>query len=197
MNDKALILKKIKTQKQLTLDNLPNAPIKEKNETNNHSQEKQITITEISTETREDELALKVGFKLLPSKAAFSKVKSNLSFNNQEIRSVLIGIPQGPLTRDDFELTPILDMKGIAAGLHSVKVEMYEPWSSGEKLSLTSKEVTVEYIPKTRESRLIKIPIVKSFGAKDLVVISDSDRNIYREIEETVKKESVAKRDEW
>jgi hypothetical protein len=55
----------------------------------------------------------------------------------------------------------------------------------------------VEYVPKTRESRLIEIPIVKSFGGGDLVVVSESDKNIYREIEETMKKESVTKRDEW
>ena len=179
------------------MDSLPNAPIKESNKATKPIQEKQIIITEIGAITREDELALKVGFKLFPSKTAFSKVKSTLSFDNQQISSVLVRIPQGPLAEDEFELTPALDMKGITAGSHSIKVEMYEPWSDGEKLSFTSKEVTVEYVPKTRESRLIKIPIVKSFGGGDLAVVSESDKNIYREIEETMKKESVTKRDEW
>jgi hypothetical protein len=189
--------KNLKSPKQLTLDNLQNDPIKESDNATKPIQEKQIIITDIGAITREDELALKVGFKLLPSKTAFSKVKSDLAFDNQQISSVLIRIPQSPLAGDDFELTPVLDMKGINAGPHSIKVEMYEPWSNGEKLSFTSKEVTVEYFPQTRESRLIEIPIVKSFGGGDLAVVSESDKNIYREIEETMKKESVSKRDEW
>jgi hypothetical protein len=189
--------KNLKAHKQLTLDNLQNAPVKESNKATTPIQEKHIIITEIGAITREDELALKVGFKLLPSKTAFSKLKSTLWFDNQQISSVIVRIPQGPLAGDEFELTPVLDMKGITAGSYSIRVEMYEPWSNGEKLSFTSKEVTVEYVPKTRESRLIEIPIVKSFGGGDLVVVSESDKNIYREIEETMKKESVTKRDEW
>jgi hypothetical protein len=106
--------------------------------------------------TKEEELTLKVGFQLLPSKTAFSKIKSDLYFNGKILSSVLITIPQGQLAKDDFELTPLLDMKGINAGSHSIRVEMYEPWSNEEKLSFTSKEVTVEYVPQTRESRLIE-----------------------------------------
>jgi len=37
----------------------------------------------------------------------------------------------------------------------------------------------------------MKIPIVKSFGGVDLAVVSESDKSIYREIEETMKRESV------
>jgi len=189
--------KNLKTSTQLTLDSLQNVPIKESSKATELIQEKQIIITEISAITREDELALKVGFKLFPSKTAFSKVKSDLCFNNQQISSVLIRIPQGPLAGDEFELTPVLGMKGITAGSYTIRVEMYELWSDGEKLSFTSKEVAMQYVPQTRESRLVKIPIVKSFGGRNLAVVSESTKNIYREIEETMKKESVTKRDEW
>jgi hypothetical protein len=48
-----------------------------------------------------------------------------------------------------------------------------------------------------RESRLIGIPVVKSFGEPSLAVVSKADKSIYREIEETNKKESDSKRDEW
>lgn len=44
---------------------------------------------------------------------------------------------------DDFELTPVLDMKGISSGSHVIKVEMYVLWS-GEKLACASKEVVVD-----------------------------------------------------
>ena len=189
--------KKLKGYKQFTLDNMPNAAIKETIKTNQPIQQKQIIITEIVAIAREDDLALKVSFKLLPSKTAFSKLKSDMWFDNQQISSSLIRIIQGPLGKYEFELTPVLGMKGIAAGFYTIRIEMYEPWLDEEKLSFTSKEVTVEYVPKTRESMLIKIPIVKSFEGVDLVVVSESDRNIYREIEETFKNESVSKRDEW
>ena len=101
------------------------------------------------------------------------------------------------MSADELELPLVLDMRGVAAGVYLIRVEMYELWSDGEKLSFTQKEVTVQYVPKTRESRLIRTPIVKSFGEPSLAVVSGSDKNIFREIEETLKKESESKRDEW
>jgi hypothetical protein len=80
--------KNLKASKQLTLDRLPSAPKKEPSKTTVQVQEKRIIITEIGTLTKEDELALKVGFKLVPSKTAFSRVKSDLWFDNQQISSV-------------------------------------------------------------------------------------------------------------
>jgi len=54
----------------------------------------------------------------------------------------------------------------------------------------------VEYVPQTKESKLIRIPIVKRFEGVDLAVVSLSGKNIYLEIEDSMKKESVSKRDE-
>ena len=85
--------KNLKAPKQLTLDNLPNDPIKESDNITKHIYEKHIIITEIGAITREDESALKVGFKLFPSKTSFSKLKLDLTFDNQQISSVLIRIP--------------------------------------------------------------------------------------------------------
>ena len=63
-------------------------------------------------------------------------------------------------------------MKGIAEGNYLIRVEMYEPWSSGEKLNFTSKEIAVQYVPQTRADRLVKIPTVKSVAGTDLTVVS-------------------------
>ena len=194
---KARSTKNLRASKQLTLDRLPNSPKKNSVDVNVSATKKQIIITEINTVTKEDELALNVGFRLLPSKTAFSKVRSTLWFDGQQISSVSITIPQSPLATDEFELNPVLDMKGISAGSHTIKVEMYELWSNGEKLTCTSKEVTIEYVPKTRESRLIRIPMVKSIAGADLAIVSESEKDIYREIEVTAKKELISKRDEW
>jgi hypothetical protein len=184
-------------RKQLTLDKLPAAANKEPTKTSAATPEKQIIITEIDTLTKEDELSLKIDFKLVPSKASFSTVKADLWFDNQQINSSLIRIPQGALAGDEFELTPVLEMKGVLAGAHGIKVEMYELWSSGEKLSQTAKEVTVDYVPQTRESRFVKVPSVKSVAGKDLAVVSESEKEVYRGIEKTMKKENISQRDNW
>jgi hypothetical protein len=88
-------------------------------------------------------------------------------------------------------------MKGIAPGYYIMKVEMFELWSSGERLTQAGKEVKVEYVPQTRESRFVKIPTVKSIAGADLAVESKSEKDVYREIEKTIKKEQLSKRDDW
>jgi hypothetical protein len=160
-------------------------------------QSKQITITGIKTATKEDELALKVEFRLLPSNTVFSKITFDLYFDEQKLNSICIRIPQGPLATDVLELTPVLDMKGISAGTHIIKAEMYELWSSGERLTHASKVVAVEYSPENKEERLTKVPIVKNIAGADLAIESDSEKDIYREIEEYTKKDMISKRDEW
>jgi hypothetical protein len=189
--------KKPKLPKQLTLDNLPSVSKEKPIEMPTPIHVKRIIITQIDTLTKEDELELKVSFTLVPSKDSFSKVKLDLWFDNQRIKSFSIMIPQSPLAKNEFELTPVLDMKGIPAGNHGIKLEMYELWSSGEKLLQTSKEVTVDYVPLTRESRLVKVPSVKSVVGADLAVVSESEQDLYRDIEKTTKKEQLSKRDDW
>jgi hypothetical protein len=88
-------------------------------------------------------------------------------------------------------------MTGIGKGQHILRVEMYELWSSGERLTSVSKEVTIDYIPVRREDRLIRVPVIKSAAGADLAIITDSERSIYREIEKDMKEESVSRRDHW
>jgi hypothetical protein len=158
---------------------------------------KTIVINNIASVTLEDELALKIGFSLLPSISYFSKIKLDLFFQEELLNSVMLGIPQSSLLKGSLEFPQILDMKGIAAGDYLVRVEMYEPWSSGEKLNFTFKEISVHYTPQTREDRLVKIPTVKSVAGSDLLVISSTAKDIYSEIDESQRKESINKRDQW
>jgi len=189
-------MKNLKPSKQLTLDKLPFVT-KESTSTAARVSEKQIVITEISVSTKVAEIALKVAFKLVPSKTAFSKIQFDLFFNNQQISSKSIRILQGSLANDDFELTPALDMNGIPAGTYTLKVEMYELWSTGERFSQAKKGLAVDYVPQTRESKFVRVPIVKSVAGTDLSVISDSEKNLYNEIEKAIKKEYVSNRDDW
>ena len=181
-----------KNSKQLTFDNLPKTTQREAVKL-----PKQIIVTQIDTSTRDDELALKIAFKLAPSKAAFSKVKSDLSFDNQLVNSVVIRIPQGALASDECEYVAVLDMSGIVAGFYTIKVEMYELWGSNEKLCQTTEEKSFDYVPQTRQSRLVRGPSVKSVAGADLVVASGAEKIIFEEIEKTIKKEQLSKRDNW
>ena len=158
---------------------------------------KEIVVSNISDVINEDELALNVEFTLLPSKLAFSKINLDIYFEDQLLKSIILGIPQSSLLNDNFDFPIILDMRGISAAKYLVRVEMFELWPSGEKLCFTSKEIIVEYIPKTIESRIVKIPIVKSVAGSNIAVVSSSEKSVYLDIEQDLKKESQSKRDQW
>jgi hypothetical protein len=74
---------------------------------------------------------------------------------------------------------------------------MFELWDSEEKLTLVSKEVTINYVPVRKQDRYIKIPTVKKLAGEDLKVVSEPTRDVYREIEKEQKEELLNKRDEW
>jgi hypothetical protein len=158
---------------------------------------KAIVVNRIADTTKEDELALRVEFSLLPSQASFSKINLDLYFQEQLLKSIPLCIPQSTLLGESLEYPLPLDMKGIAEGNYLLRVEMYEPWDSGEKLNFTAKEIAIQYVPQTRAERLVKIPTVKSVAGADLAVVSSSAKNIYREIEKDQKQEAISKRDEW
>ncbi len=195
LRDRALV--DVMHSKQATFDSLPARSNSVPAKVVEPEQKKQITIIELARIVREDELVLKVGFRLLPSKISFSKVWLELFFEGQKLSSVCISIPQGPLATDEFELTPVLDMRGIGAGSYAVRVEMFERWASGEVLTSASKEVRLEYVPVSRQERLIKIPTVKNVAGATVTVVLDDEKDIYRDMEQDMKKELSSKRDQW
>jgi hypothetical protein len=158
---------------------------------------KEIVVNNISEVVNEDELAINVEFILLPSKLAFSKINLDIYFEDQLLKSITLGIPQSSLLNDNFDFPIVLDMRGISAAKYLVRVEMFELWPSGEKLCFTSKEIIVEYVPKTKESRLVKIPVVKSVAGSNIAVASSSEKSVYLDIEQDLKKEIQSRRDLW
>jgi hypothetical protein len=158
---------------------------------------KEIVVSNISEVINEDELAINVEFTLLPSKLAFSKINLDIYFEDQLLKSIILGIPQSSLLNNNFDFPIVLDMRGISAAKYLVRVEMFERWPSGEKLCFTSKEIIVEYVPKTKESRLVKIPFVKSVAGSNIEVVSSSEKSVYLDIEQESKEESQSKRDQW
>ncbi len=185
-------MKVMKSTKQLTFDSLPTKAIKE-----TRIAPKQIIITQMEAQTREYELTLKIAFKIQPSKTVFSRVKADLLFNGKLVDSVVLRILQGSLATDECEYISVLDMKGIAKGTYALKSELYEQGQSAERNCETSKEITLEYVPQTREERLIKIPSVKSTAGADLTVATKADTEIIDEIEDKLRKEQLSRRDNW
>ena len=186
----------VKQSKQTTFDNLHTTreKLSEKDEART---KKQIIITEICNETKEDELDIKVVFRLIPSRAAFSKIMTELYFDGQKLYRTAVRIPQGPLSSNDLELPFVLDMRGINAGLHILRVEMYELWNSEEKFNCTSKEATLYYVPVRRQDRYIKIPIVKNATGDEIEIVSKPEKEVYREIEKDLKEEHLSQQDKW
>ena len=185
-----------KKQKQTTLDSVCNQPPQGKTKVVVWDNRK-VVIEELSAKAKEDALALEIGFRLLPSKKVFSKVTLNLYFEEHLLYSAGMKIPKSPLLGDDFALTPVLDMKGIAAGSYKIKVEMYQPWATTERIAYASKELTVDYVPVKKEDRYIKVPFVKSVVGANVELVSKDEKELYREISESIKREIESKRDEW
>jgi hypothetical protein len=159
---------------------------------------KEIIISALDAVNNEnEELALRTEFRLVPSKASFNKISLDLFFEDHLLKSSKLAIPQSMLLGDILEYPLTLDMKGIGEGNYLVRAEMYEPWSSGEKLNFTAKEITVHYVPQTRAERLVRIPAVKSVAGTNLTVVSSTARDIYREIEQDQKKEAISTRERW
>ena len=185
----------VKQSKQSTLDDIS---YQFNIERRNASKPKRaIEIGAIDATTKEDELALRTEFRLLPSKDSFSKVNLDLYFEEQIVNSATLCLPQSPLLNDSLVYSQVLDMKGIGEGNYILRIEMYEPWSSEEKLSFVAKQISIQYVPITRESMLVKIPTVKSVAGSGLTFVSSNAKNIYSDIEQKLKKESMSKRDEW
>jgi hypothetical protein len=88
-------------------------------------------------------------------------------------------------------------MTGIEQGQHTLRVEMYELWASSEKLTSTSKQATIDYVPVRREDRLVKVPMIRSSTGESLAIVSGTQKSIYREMEEAARKELNSKKDEW
>ncbi len=192
--------------KQLTLDSLLSETEKNLPETKTKQalvnvdtetlpfKSKQITITQLAPTIKNyDELNVDTDFRLVPSKKAFSKIRYTLWFDGQKASSDLIEIPQSLVASDEFEIKRILDLRGMTPGNHTVKVELCDLFSP----SCASKEIAIEYKPLTKEERYRRIPTVKKTEGVDIAIVSNDEKEVLREINDTLRKEQISKRDNW
>ena len=154
---------------------------------------KQIVINSLESVTKYDQIVLTVEFKLVPSKTVFSKVRSTLWFDDQELKTDLLAIPQSLGDTEEFQLSYTLDMRGISAGVHSVKAELCDVFYPCTAI----KEQRIDYVPLDRKAAYRKIPIAKKIAGEDFTIVSSSDKQIYTDIGKARKNELDSKRDNW
>jgi hypothetical protein len=155
---------------------------------------KQITITQLVPTTKNyDELNVDADFRLDPSKKEFSKIRYTIWFDGQKAYSDLIEIPQSLIASDEFQMKRILDLRGMPPGIHTVKIELCDLFSP----SCASKETTIEYKPLTKEERFRIIPTVKKTEGVDISIVSNDEKEVFREIKDTLRKEQISKRNKW
>ena len=192
--------------KQLTLDGLLSETNSSSLETRNKQglanvdadtlpfRSKQITITQLTSTTKNyDELNVDADFRLAPSKRDFSKIRYTIWFDGQKAYSDLIEIPQSLIASDEFQMKRILDLRGMPPGIHTVKIELCDLFSP----SCASEETTIEYKPLTKEERFRIIPTVKKTEGVDISIVSNDEKEVFREIEDALRKEQISKRDKW
>jgi hypothetical protein len=182
----------ITKSKQLTFDRLP----EQKTTHPKPRTEKSIEIAQLEYAIKENELELSVAFRLLPSKNSFSNLMSELHFDDNKLQTYLISVPPSQLLSDELEFPITLDMKGISPGPHTVKIEMYERWETGEKLTNASKYVIVQYSPTHREDRFIKVPIVRKIDGAFRIILPN-EKELYEQLERNNREEQKSKRDYW
>jgi len=182
----------VKKAKQSTFDRIP--PQKSADTINNS--EKQIIIAPLKYIIKEDELELAVAFRLLPSQLTFSNLTLEIYFNDNKLNTYLISIPPSQLLSSELEFPITLDMKGIQPGEHPIKVDMFERWSTGERLTSTTQHVSVSYTPVHRQDRYVKIPIVRKIAGAFRIVLPQ-EKKLYDEFQKSRRQELNSKKDQW
>lgn len=190
LRDKTLV--DIKKTKQYTFDTLP----EQKTQQFASKTERSIDIAQLAYSIKENLLETSISFRLLPSKNHFSNLTLELYFDNNKLNCYLIGIPPSQLLSDELAFPISLDMTGICPGPHTIKVEMYERWHTGEILTSASKYVIVNYSPTRKEERYVKVPIVRKIDGAFRIILPE-EKELYEQFERNKRQELNSKRDRW
>ncbi len=182
----------VSRSKQSTFDKLPQPKAKQPAV---HI-EKSIEIAQLEYIIKENELSLSVAFRLLPSKNAFSNLILELHFDDHSLQTYSISVPPSQLLSDELEFPIEMDMAGISPGAHTVKVEIWERWGTGEKLTSASKYVIVHYLPTRKEDRYVEVPIVRRIDGAFRIILP-GEKDYYEQLEKSRHQELNSKRDPW
>jgi len=156
---------------------------------------KNVIITEFDATVKRDNLILNVRFELAPSKRIFSRIKADLYFDGQHIKSFYVGIPYYFARQREFPLRSLLSLEEVSAGSHTIKIEMCGLWPYAGPSDF--KETIIEYQPLVKRQITRKIPIIQKIEGPDIAVVTDEAKKLYREMKERWKKEIRATREHW
>jgi len=156
---------------------------------------KQISISELNATVKADDLIVEAKFKLASSKRIFSRIKGDLYFNGNHVKSFYLGIPYYLARQEEFPLRSVLSLEEINAGAHTIMLELVGLWPSAG--SSDSKQATFEYQPLAKAIKVREIPKIKKIEGPDIAVLTDEARKLYEQMKERWKKELVSRRERW
>lgn len=154
---------------------------------------KAVTISNLNTRVKRQDAIIHIKFKMAPSKRVFSRMKIDLCFDGESVKSFYVGIPYYYAPRKEFSIRSILSLKHIAPGKHTAKVEIAGLWQLAG--SADSREVTFDYYPIVKERITRAVPVIKKIEGRGIAVVTDEAKKLYKHMREYRKKELVARRD--
>jgi len=155
---------------------------------------KAVTITDLNTMLKRQDLILNVKFKLAPSKRVFSRIKVDLYFDEECIKSFYLGVPYYFACKEELPIRSVLSLKQVRAGKHTVKVELGGLWPLAGPSDF--KEATIDWYPTVRVPLVKVIPRVKKIEAPAIAVVTSEVKGLYEEMRKRWKRELIARREE-
>jgi len=154
---------------------------------------KEVSITDLSATVKREDLILNAKFKLAPSKRIFSRIRANLHFDGQFIKSFYLGIPYYFARQEEFPLRTILSLEKVSAGTHTIKLEISGLWPSAGPSDI--KETRIEYQPIVEVPIAGAIPTIKKIEGPGIAVVTDEAKRLYQEMRERWRRELIARRE--
>jgi len=154
---------------------------------------KEVSITALNAAVKREDLILNAQFRLAPSKRIFSRIRANLHFDGQFMKSFYLGIPYYFARQEEFPLRTLLSLENVSAGTHTVKLEMSGLWPSASPSDI--KEITFDYQPPDEAPIAGAIPIIKRIEGPSIAVVTDEAKRLYQEMRERWKRELIARRE--
>jgi len=154
---------------------------------------KEVSIIALNAVVKREDLILNAKFSLAPSKRIFSRIRADLHFDGQFMKSFYLGIPYYFVRQEEFPLRTLLSLENVNAGTHTVKLEMSGLWPSASSSDI--KEITFDYQPPAEVPMAGAIPVIKRIEGPGVAVVTDEARRLYQEMRERWKRELVARRE--
>jgi len=154
---------------------------------------KSLEIIDLNVVIKIEDLILNAKFKLAPSKRIFSRIRANLYFDGQLMKTFYLGIPYYLGRQENFPLRSVISLENAKSGPHTIRLEMGGLWPSAEPSE--AKEIAIDYVTLEEREMATAIPIVKKIEGPGVAVVTEDAKRLYQEMRERWKKEVIAQRE--